>query len=247
MIKVNDIVELNSIEYRVIQLFGCLALILPMKGQSVDLISMDADDLNDGLLKGTVLLKKDPWIDIQYRKLTDVMLKTAKENYELIKSIISTPDLYKLNGRKRLVQAYSKGDKHLERRMNMLIGNYWRRGQSIYSLVPDYGKNTGRISSGAKRGRKGKSDSEGASLTDELLGNMEKASIKYRESDGELTLREVYEWMCLNINKGDDDRTHSSAEQMNDKDAAADSKPELPTYHQFYYYYRTRYGTLSNK
>ena len=99
MIKVNDIVELNSIEYRVIQLFGCLALILPMKGQSVDLISMDADDLNDGLLKGTVLLKKDPWIDIQYRKLTDVMLKTAKENYELIKSIISTPDLYKLNGR----------------------------------------------------------------------------------------------------------------------------------------------------
>ncbi len=58
MIKVNDIVELNSIEYRVIQLFGCLALILPMKGQSVDLISMDADDLNDGLLKGTVLSKK---------------------------------------------------------------------------------------------------------------------------------------------------------------------------------------------
>ena len=42
MIKVNDIVELNSIEYRVVQLFGCLALILPMKGQSVDLISMDA-------------------------------------------------------------------------------------------------------------------------------------------------------------------------------------------------------------
>ena len=222
MIKVNDIVELNSIEYRVIQLFGCLAIILPMKGQSVDLISMDADELNDGLLKGTVLLKKDPWIDIQYRKLTDVMLKTAKENYKLIKSIISTPDLYKLNGRKRLVQAYSKGDKHLERRMNMLIGNYWRRGQSIYSLVPDYGKNTGRTSSGAKRGRKGKSDNEGA-------------------------LREVYEWMCLNINKSDDDRTHSSAEQMNDKDAAADSKPELPTYHQFYYYYRTRYGTLSNK
>ena len=53
--------------------------------------------------------------------------------------------------------------------------------------------------------------------------------------------------MCININKGDDDRTHSSAEQMNDKDAAADSKPSLPTYHQFYYYYRTRYGTLSNK
>ena len=43
MIKVNDIVELNSIEYRVVQLFGCLALILPMKGQSVDLIGMDAD------------------------------------------------------------------------------------------------------------------------------------------------------------------------------------------------------------
>ena len=166
MIKVNDIVELNSIEYRVVQLFGCLALILPMKGQSVDLIGMDADELNDGILKGTVLLKKDAWIDIQYRKLTDVMLKTAKENYELIKPIISTPDLYKLNGRKRLVQAYSKGDKHLERRMNMLIGNYWRRGQSIYSLVPDYGKNTGRTSSGAKRGRKGKSDSEGAALTD---------------------------------------------------------------------------------
>ena len=51
MIKVNDILELNSIEYRVVQLFGCLALILPMKGQSVDLISMDADDLNDGILK----------------------------------------------------------------------------------------------------------------------------------------------------------------------------------------------------
>ena len=93
MIKVNDIVELNSIEYRVVQLFGCLALILPMKGQSVDLIGMDADELNDGILKGTVLLKKDAWIDIQYRKLTDVMLKTAKENYELIKPIISTPDL----------------------------------------------------------------------------------------------------------------------------------------------------------
>ena len=46
MIKVNDIVELNSIEYRVVQLFGCLALILPMKGQSVDLIGMDADELN---------------------------------------------------------------------------------------------------------------------------------------------------------------------------------------------------------
>lgn len=58
MIKVNDILELNSIEYRVIQLFGCLALILKMKGQSVDLISMDADELNDGLLKGTVLLKR---------------------------------------------------------------------------------------------------------------------------------------------------------------------------------------------
>ena len=53
--------------------------------------------------------------------------------------------------------------------------------------------------------------------------------------------------MCININKGDDDRTHSSAEQMNDEDTAADSKASIPTYHQFYYYYRTRYGTLSNK
>ena len=79
MIKVNDILELNSIEYRVVQLFGCLAFILPMKGQSVDLISMDADELNDGILKGTVLLKKDPWIDIQYRKLTDVMLQRSRQ------------------------------------------------------------------------------------------------------------------------------------------------------------------------
>ena len=53
--------------------------------------------------------------------------------------------------------------------------------------------------------------------------------------------------MCLNINKGDDDRTHSSAEQMNDGDTVAESKASVPTYHQFYYYYRTRYGTLSNK
>ena len=164
MIRVNDVIEIESIQYRVVQLFGCLALLIPMNGQSVYLISMDADELNESLSKGKVLLKEDKWIALQYKSLSDNMLKAAEASYQAILPIVSNPMLYTSDGRRKLVQAYAKGDRLEERRLNQLIGIYWRRGQSKYALVPDYGKNTGHTSSGAKRGRKGRENANGTAL-----------------------------------------------------------------------------------
>lgn len=245
MIRVNDVIEMNGAQYRVVQRFGSLALMIAMTGQSVDLIDVDADELDELMKGGRILLKRDEWADLPYRKVTDGMRRTAMEGYEAIKSIVSNPELYRREGRRRLVQAVSGGDRQLERRLSLLIATYWRRGQTPFALIPDYGHNAGRVASGAKRGRKGRAGAAGAAPSPELLNAMDAACRSYEESNGSLTLKAAYAQLC---EAWEESKRNEFDNSTNGNDEAS-SREEIaiPSYHQFYYFYRTRYGTLSEK
>lgn len=236
--KTNEVIMRDGALFRIVQIFGNDALLIRMNGQSVDLVHCDAMDLDREVIDGRATIELDPWADVAFRTGSPSMIETAARSYAKIESIVTNPHVYAPGGRLELVKAAAKGDPAEERRIKLLLGTFWRRGQHVLSLMPDFGKNKGFCTGGKKRGRRTASgEPSGCALSAELLRVMDESIRAYIESGRKESLRSVYSSMVeqwMNECKSD-----SVLETVSDRHA--------PSYHQFYYYYRTRYGTRSSQ
>ncbi|MDO5532561.1 hypothetical protein [Sutterella sp.] len=242
MIRRNEILRIEGENFRVVQIFGDLAMLIRMKGQSVELIRMDAQRLDEEVKAGTVTVELDKWSDIEHREFPESMINTGKEAYELIRAIVSNPEIYVEHGLRRVLREAAKGDRMIERRLGLLVGIYWRRGQVWQSLIPDYVRNTGHVEGGRKRGRRAADGREtGAALTPEWLGRMEVICQKYLLGEEKATLQEAYDAFVR------DARTALEAGELKievneGEESAENESAGIPSFHQFYYFHRTRHG-----
>lgn len=240
--RVNEIIKINDTEWRVVHIFESNALMIKMKGQSVDLQSFDMNELDAMVRNGTGTIELDPWADVAFRTGNDAMKEKAKRDYDRIHPLLRNPEIYSDMGRRRLIRELCGGDAAEMRRVKLLLGTFWRRGQHMLSLMPDYGKNVGHVETGKKRGKKAKEGGEiGAEPTPELIAAMDAAARNFVEAPDGRTLKAVYEdfvqrWVSGEIQS---EATNDSAPETTEE------KRMAPTYYQFYYYYRTRYGTRS--
>lgn len=261
MINRNEILKMDGIEYRVVQIFGDTAHLIRMDGQSVDLIKCMASNLSRGVRAGRITVELDEWADVEIRSVTEESLKKAEADYRLIELIVENPLLYTDGGRKRLVSAVSQGDAHLERRINLILGTYWRRGQVLQSLVPAYGGSTGHVNTGRKRGRRAVDGNEsGVDLTPEVLQAMNEGCRRYLMGEGKLPLRKAYEsfiddYRSARVNVKSKNEEGEEKEVLNEcavhksengeeEHMQREASCPVPTFNQFYYFYRSRYGSL---
>lgn len=242
--KVNEIIKIDDVEWRVVHIFESNALMIRMKGQSVDLQSFNTNELDEMVHNGTWTIEIDPWADVAFRTGNDAMKEKARKDYDRIHPLLRDPEIYSEKGRRRLIRELCNGDAVEMRRVKLLLGTFWRRGQHMLSLMPDYGKNVGHVENGKKRGKKAKEGGEiGAEPTPELIAAMDKAAKDFADAPEGRTLKAVYEsfvqsWLSEDIHL---------KETNDDVTKAGEVKRTAPTYYQFYYYYRTRYGTRSGK
>lgn len=261
MINRNEILKIDGIEYRVVQIFGDTAYLIHMNGQSVEPIKCLASSLSNGVRAGRITVELDEWADVEIRPVSVELMKKAEADYKLIELIVENPLLYVEGGRKRLVAAVARGDAQLERRINIILGTYWRRGQVLRSLVPAYRGATGRVEKGRKRGRRAvDSNDSGVDLTPEVLEAMNEGCRRYLMGEGKLPLSKAYEAFAddyrnelLNENKDDEKNgletsCNKCTEAVGENGESAESQKQknvsVPTFNQFYYYYRSRYGSL---
>lgn len=236
----NEIIKWNEIEYRVIKIFGNLTLLIKMKGQSVHLVRAATEKLNEMIENGTATIELDPFADMAVRKWTKSVEKTGRDLYEIILPFLSNPELYSERGIEELCNDAADGDIKWARKLKLMIATYWRRGQHPKALMPMLKGNPGRAASGRKRGRRaGEGEKEGAALTPQILELMNEACIEMLERHGEfvntkeLKVKEFYSLMT--------DKINLLNSEMNDESQFI----EIPSFWQFYYFYRTRYGTRS--
>ena len=264
MINRNEVLKIDGIDYRVVQIFGDTAHLIQMNGQSVELIKCSASSLSKSVKAGRITVELDEWADVEFRPVSEELLKKAEADYKLIELIVENPLLYSDGGRKRLVSAVSRGDAQLERRINLILGTYWRRGQVVQSLVPAYGGAIGRVEKGRKRGRRAADGSDpGVDLTPEVLEAMNEGCRRYMMGEGKLPLKKAYEAFvddyrnCL-LNERNQSVESADGRSMNEcaELAGIDEENELiqiqepiavPTFNQFYYFYRSRYGSLRKR
>lgn len=236
----NEIIKWNEIEYRVIKIFGDLTLLIKMKGQSVNLVRAATSKLNEMIENGTATIELDPFADMPVRKWTKSVEKTGRDLYEMILPFLSNPELYSERGIEELCNDAADGDVKWARKLKLMIATYWRRGQHAKSLIPMMKGNPGRATSGRKRGRRaGEGKKEGASLTPKILELMNETCIEMLENNRKLVnTRElnVKEFYALLV-----DKINSINSEKNDGYEFI----EIPSFWQFYYFYRTRYGTKS--
>ncbi len=240
--KENEIVKWNDIEYRVIRVFENLTLLIQMNGQSVHLIRAATSRINEMIDSGKATIEIDPWADIAIREGSNACRSVAKENYKEILPFLSNPELYSEDGIELLTKAASPGDPKRARRLRLMIAQYWRRGQHPNALIPMYKGNPGRASGGRKRGRRaGEGKEEGTPLTPKLLQLMNEYCRKAMsgEENGiqnkKPKLKESYQNLVELI--------HS----FNEEAGESGERIGIPSYYQFYYFYRTRYGTKSKE
>lgn len=238
--KENEIIKWNEIEYRVIKIFGNLTLLIKMKGQSVHLVRAATSKLNEMIDNGTGTIEIDPFADMASRKWTESVEKTGRYLFETILPFLSNPELYSERGIEDLCNAAAAGDDKQARRLKLLIATYWRRGQNAKSLMPMLKGNPGRATTGRKRGRKaGEGKKDGAALTPRILDLMNESCIEMLERHGEivntkeLKVKEFYSLLVDIINS------------INNEIEDESERIETPSFWQFYYFYRTRYGTKS--
>lgn len=261
MINRNEILKMDGVKYRVVQIFGDTAHLIQMTGQSIELIKCLASQLSKGVRSGRITVELDEWADVEVRPISEESRKKAEDDYKLIELIVENPLLYTDGGRRRLVSAVSRGDAQLERRINLILGTYWRRGQVLESLVPDYGKARGRVDKGRKRGRRAaQGAAPGVDLTPEVLESMNAGCQKYLIGERKLPLREAYRAFLGDYlserrgtpvvedeNNGNDvtiEQSESSSEEPKMNHANEVGETPVPTFNQFYYFYRSRYGSL---
>ena len=100
--------------------------------------------------------------------------------------------------------------------------------------------NPGRATTGRKRGRKaGEGKKDGAALTPRILELMNESCIEMLERHGDIVNTKelkVKEFYLLLV-----DKINSINNEIEDKSEWI----EMPSFWQFYYFYRTRYGTKS--
>ena len=240
--KENEIVKWNGEEYRVIRIFEDLTLLIQMNGQSVHLVRAATSRLNEMIDSGRATIEIDPWADIAIRERSSACKVAAQENYKEILPFLSNPELYSEDGIESLTKAASPGDPKQARRLRLMIAQYWRRGQHPNALIPMYKGNPGRASGGRKRGRRaGEGKEEGAPLTPKLLQLMNEYCLIAMNGDEngieskKPKLKESYQSLTEYI--------HSLNKDIRENEKIIG----IPSYYQFYYFYRTRYGTKSKK
>lgn len=200
---------------------------------SVDSISEEIENEyfiydNDNFLSRRLARKEIDKKDEQFRN----------NAWNTIKDIVKVePDIYEKSKRGRLINQVEKTGVATKKTILKNLRKYWQRGMVINCLLPDYvnSGNKGNYEYKKKTGRPRKR-SGGINITDELLVIFKKYIKKYYLNKKKPSLMFAYKMMLKEeFNKG------YVFDEKGKKYLKLEDEENIPTYDQFYYWFRKTY------
>ena len=235
MAEVNEVLLWHKEHYRVIAEVEGKYFLYPMNGNGITLKILSEAEMRTEEDKGLIVHSADPYIDLDYEvkkaartRAGSRSLVKMKANYTLIKPIIDLGPMLLTNERERahLLSTMAHNDPSLRRKLSRLLSTYWKKGQKISALLPDYGKNTAPRNCRMKVGPKfSKSNLNPPPLNNEIRELFHRYVVEQMQGPVSMTMRRTY------TNLIDEYLLHHPE----------DTVETAPSYNQFRYYYY-RYG-----
>lgn len=169
---------------------------------------------------------EDPYGSMRMKTPVGRSREKAQANYALIEPIVSDPQiLFDEVKRNRLLRELSAGTTSQRKQLTRLLTTYWLKGQTPGALNPDYKKPTGPRVYKKKCGRKNNAGLEPPPLSDEIRKLFDAACRKYILQENGVSIKKGYTLMLQSYKAAHPD--------------AADEA--LPSFNQFYYFFRNHY------
>ncbi len=156
MFQKNDVISWQDTSYRILAYVNEDVVLFPMNEDGIGLKTEAALVLDAAEKSGTAKLLDDPYLTLQNKTPTGKAVEKMQSNYALIKPIIDGGDEMLVNFRLRSQTLNQIGGGSLTHRRKALrtLSAYWKKGQTINSLQPEYGKNTNPRNCTRKPGRR---------------------------------------------------------------------------------------------
>lgn len=157
MFQKNDVISWNETSYRILAYVNGDVVLFPMDNdKTIGLKKESALALDAAEKAGTAKLLADPYLALQNRTPKGKAVEKMHNNYALIKPVLDGGDemLVDVRLRSRTLNKIGGGNVVYRRKAVRTLGTYWKKGQTINALQPEYGKNTNPRNCTRKPGRK---------------------------------------------------------------------------------------------
>lgn len=171
-------------------------------------------------------------------ELTEKEKEGREKAWELVKSLVyREPDIFIPNKRGKLVDNLLKMHSINEKTIYNYLKRYWMRGKTKNALIPDLyrcgNRGTNKSESNIKRGRpRSLSKGKGINITEDIKKIFRVAVNKYYYNAAQYSLKLTYELMIKQF------FTESIKHENGVRVPILKEYSDLPTYDQFYYWYR---------
>ncbi len=157
MFQKNDVISWNETSYRILAYVKDDVVLFPMDNdKTIGLKKESALALDAAEKAGTAKLLADPYFALQNKTPKGKAVEKMQNNYALIKPVLDGGDEMLVDGRlrSRTLNQIGGGNFVHRRKAVRMLGTYWKKGQTINALQPEYGKNTKPRNCTRKPGRK---------------------------------------------------------------------------------------------
>lgn len=133
----NDVFNLHNRLVRVLYFSGDLAVFFHLDTKPREMpFSLLISELQEKILSDEARRAEDPYIFTE-QAIDEKNLAKAKYRLDCIKDVVSTPECLYEAGRYKLIKAASEKSGVANKTLYKWLKQYWQRGQSLYSLLPD--------------------------------------------------------------------------------------------------------------
>ncbi len=225
----------KDIDVRVINISGDLVALYPIpkskSGCSISLIIENFSELNQALDEGLARQIEDPYVYLRATTPTGASKKKAEERYEKIKPFLSDNDIiFDEKKRSDTLNKLCSGNQSMRMSLQRILSTWWKKGQSIGALIPEYGKNVGvKHNCKIKAGRSSQSTKDVVPLNDEIRNIFDEVCRKYLlVGNKRVSLSDAHKHAMNIFLEHHPEKTISQA----------------PTFYQFKHYYYSHFNQL---
>ena len=200
VLYINQMLNWNNTDMRIIRISGDLVALYPIPKSknscSIKLVTENFADLTHAIQTGAAYQIEDPYFQLRATIPSGITKNKAHERYEKIKSLIEDEEII-FNEKKRLnaIDVLSDGNHKEKMTLYRILSIWWRKGQSLGALTPEYGKNAGiNHNCRIKAGRKSNATFDVVPIDEEIREIFDEICRKYLlKGDNRVSLTDAHE------------------------------------------------------
>lgn len=233
MYQVNEVIELEGVQYRILKVVGNQLIWIPVEEKSafpsVELLT----EIEQLVLDEKIIRADDPYafLQLEVPKSDSKAINIRDKNFRILKPLIEEPHFYLPKVRAKVINVILEAKEVSKPYLYRIARQFWQRGQIPNALLPDY-RNSGakgkrRIAKEKKLGRPRVHTEGTGALIDEAT---------------EKLFRIVIDKYLMTVNGFTLPFVHRRLKLLYDQYLPNTPETEKPTKRQLQYFYDREYG-----